>query len=242
MKRLYSETKKKPFGRRKRRIIQKKSNLNQMIGKTSLKELKCVDFTDSARTLVVRNSVVGAANLATGMTVLNLAQQGTGFYNRIGTKIVMRQIQINFVVKSNLGDAPTFGDTALYRAMLIYDKVPSFSAGVTIYPIIDDIMYGDDQTGGSSTNFFTGISVPQGKRFVVLRNKVFKMDPASNWCSNVKWVIKRKLPTEFRTTSNPCTIADVSLGALYFVIFAISLGGGDAPILSLINSRIRYDD
>lgn len=207
-------------------------------GKTNLSEIKQIEYTNGAAGSLVRFSeVVNAATLATGMTPLNLLQAGTGFYNVIGTKTVMKSIKISFHFSP--GAAAVGANAAYsYRWLLVYDRQPNGVAAV-----ITDMIETTIQTGASSTVFNSGLKRVNTKRFQIIKSDAGYISADTKDYEVVNFYKKLNHQVEYNGTANPATIANISTGALYFIVF------GDQTLASTLNpvvgnfvSRIKYCD
>jgi len=171
----------------------------------------------------------------TGMTEVNLVRQGAAFYNRIGSKISVRSIQVDadFIItpgKANVAQ--------ILRMMLVYDRQANGA-----FPAITDIIQNNDS--GVAT-FFSGINIVNKSRFTIIRDKLIPMDYASGYEYPVHEFVKCNLEVEYK--ANGGTIGDITTGAIYMLLFvAYDDGGSSYPqVTNFANGtpriRIRYFD
>jgi len=97
-------------------------------------EIKAIDI--ALATYLFRNPAT-----ATNVVLLNGIQTGTGFFNRIGSRVEMRSLQIRGIVNSA---ATTTGNNL--RMIVVYDRQP---AGAL--PIVSDLLQSRDQAGVPTT-------------------------------------------------------------------------------------------
>lgn len=178
------------------------------------------------------------ANATGGMTVLNAIPQGTQIDQRVGNKIQISSIR----VKASLvitGSAPTFDGI---RIMVVYDRNPN-GAYPTISTILSDSGIVEGAMSTANTNFASSQNIAYKDRFLILRDQLLTIDPD---CSNIiryDTFIKRKLETNFKASSNPGVIGDVSTGAVYLIVFD-EYGCSSTSNVSIqhVSCRIRYND
>jgi len=205
-------------------------------------EVKCVD----GQVNQAAGSVLATTNTNVGIIPINTIQPGTGSWNRIGKKIKMKSIRWRFTASNLLSGATgTFNNTL--RVVLVYDRQSSSGA----VPTFDTIFGSTDQNGTEATNtIFAPLRIDNTERFTVLKDDVYTSDNQTNstlseWETHVdQFVPLKNLDTVFSGQSNPCTIADISSGALYLIFRAdansASIGG--QFVISSSNVRLRYYD
>ena len=142
--------------------------------RSEVKSLDLAVVTPSSLVDVAHVAGTGANNnFATGMTCLNLIQQGAGFYQRIGTKINIKSIEFYGDFKQTVD--PT--NVAYFRYMIVYDRQPNGS-----YPAITDILRDND----SATSFNSGVSLVNRSRFAMIRDKRCVVDAGAGLQFQVK--------------------------------------------------------
>jgi len=168
--------------------------------------------------------VVGAAAYATpadpfaGIVCLNLIAQGTGFYNRVGQKLVLRGFDIRFSF-ANAADPTT--TNCIIRALLVWDKSPNGTALT-----IGDLLYSTAAGGSGGTVFNSGISTVNASRFFLLRDQYIEANPGKNCMPQVRWKGRLNLTSHYGANSNPPAIGDIREGALYLIAFYDASAGG----------------
>lgn len=176
---------------------------------------------------VLQTGVVGAEPsqaspaVFTGLTELNDIAQGAAFYQRVGSKVVMKSLQLEFDLVNTAA--------TVWRYMLIYDRQPNGA-----FPTYSSILAQND--GAPVT--WSGINQSYKNRFLVLRDKRICFDPASMLVFHAKEYVKTSLPVEFK--ANGGTIGDIATGAVYLLAYT-EVSGATSQIRN-INSRIRYLD
>lgn len=204
-------------------------------GRTSMQEVKffdCVVTATGATGLPgIATPPTGAEPVAAfiGITELNCVQQGATAYNRIGTKIQIKSIQVagTFVLS---GANPQYM-TARY--MIVYDQQPNGA-----FPAITDLLSTNISTAPS---FTTGVNMANRSRFTVLRDRYVDFDKDRLNQIHFKEFIRCGLESQFRT--NAGNVGDLTTGAIYFVAFTHAAGAADNNVaLQTLTSRIRYYD
>jgi len=200
-------------------------------------------------------TIAAASLLATTTTngssfVLNLVQQGTGSWNRIGRKIRMKSLRIK--VDALCRHFLTSGDltASLMRMVVVYDKQPS-----GVLPTYDTIFGQTDQQGTETGAILDSLRYDNTGRFRVLSDKVFTStcqaisgttdadyEDVQHYCD--EFIDLKGKETIYSATNNPSTIADISTGALY-VYFRASQNTGTLSqwrLTSNSTARLRYYD
>lgn len=207
-------------------------------------EVKAIDILEATYPL----TAAPATNV--NVSLLNIVQEGTGFFNRVGRKIEMRSLHVTGLIQPT-GTAQTQSD--LVQWAIIYDRQPSAPAALPVYNLI----FGDyTAAGGFSGSEYSGLNLDNRDRFVVIRNKRLALPsttavlgtnpsqvmPADPSMLTINEFIKlKRLTTHYNGTANPITIANVTTGALYIVTqggFAAGAQGWSAQL----QFRLRYDD
>lgn len=204
--------------------------------KPSIREIKCVDNPDVGRALIsyAAPPVLGYDN-ATGFNCLNLQQENTGYYGRIGNKIVTKSVRIKFGLYADARTVGNVEECISVRCMLVYDKSPN---GVA--PVFSDILQNASATGVTSTYFTSSVNMNNKDRFVIIRDKSYNLS-SQNPLINVKWYCKGMWETIFKGTSNPITIANIRTGAFYFLVFTDGVALL-TPTIESFGCRMRYYD
>jgi len=186
--------------------------------------IKTFDTGPFGSILLPLNNVVGAAGLVTGYSCVNCIQQGTAFYNRIGSKVFMKAIATRYIVY-------TTDKAAIVRATVIYDHSPNRS-----YPAIASIF----QVNASGA-ILTGNEykyTPNDSRFEILYDCYHACD-----LSKIQRHYEMSIPInkEAQYVGTLGTIADITTGAIY-TIFSTSDAYGAVPIIRNVTTRVLYYD
>jgi len=149
-------------------------------------------------------------NVTGDIELLNNVQAGSLLVNRTGSRIMMSQLQIRGVVKSNINT--TVASCALY---IVYDRQPQGAL-----PAITDIL------DSVSSNSFQRLE--NRDRFSILLRRRWSFEgstaaPTSDTIRTVDSVLYLNRPTTFTAGAGSDIIQDIRSGALYAVFV------GDAP-------------
>jgi len=203
------------------------------------KEVKCCDLNFDI------SGVLNSTNTNGQIAPVNCIQPGTGSWNRIGKKIKMKSVRYKFQI-SFQGQPGTSTQNGTLRCVLVYDKQPSSQA----VPTFNQIFGSTDQTGSESTyGIFDNLRVDNTERFSVIKDDTYTSDIQAVDATNgneyqisVDTFVKLKeLDTVFSGQSNPCTIADISSGALY-LIMRVDTGLNVVVNVNQSVLRLRYYD
>lgn len=201
------------------------------LGRTSRQEVKCFDVSVANPTTQLTSfAAVASAEPATafaGITELNCVQQGAAFYNRIGSKIAIKSLMVDFDLQSV---TPATGIDVI-RWALVYDRQPNAA-----FPAIADIF----ANNGGSTTSYAGVNMTNRSRFVVLRDQEVTIDPAGTQVQHIHAYIKGNWDVEFKASGN--TIGDISTGSLLFIAGTSNVVGSIYGNMANFTSRIRYYD
>lgn len=182
-------------------------------------------------------------------TLLNLMEEGTSFFNRVGRKIMMKSIRITGGLALS-GLAVINANQDYLRVMVVYDRQPNGSA-----PAISDILQNVDLGGTSSTTSYAGLNMNNSERFLVIQDTRLNIPNGyvqslnegtasiidyNGTMQNMDRFSKLKgLQTHFKGTAG--SITDVASGALWLVTFG-NIAPGTAPYNLIWNARLRYHD
>lgn len=201
---------------------------------------------------------IGAPLLAstttnTGVAVLNCVQPGNGSWNRAGRKIKMQSVRIKGAVEmlsdNNGGAAACRG--GVVRLVVVYDKnVSGTPAAIPIYNVIFGTT---DQLGNEVGLPFDNLRWDNTGRFRVIRDMMLTLDPiaipgpAEEGAVRKVWfdeyIDLKGLETIYSGQSNPCTIADISSGALYlFARVDVATTNSAAALIAESTSRLRFSN
>lgn len=209
-----------------------------MFGAQRTTEVKSYDtFIPNGVTLLRVDQVVGTEPATMpwyGMTELNDVLKGDEFYQRIGSKINVRNLQVKFnicFVKEESEGAPY---PIAFRYLIVYDRQTNGA-----FPLIDTLLQDND----SGKTFYSSINIPFKNRFQVLRDKTYIVDDINTSIVSVSEFIPGNYEATFQASTG--AISDMSTGSIYFVCFqSIGSGAGITGHLEMNNfhSRIRYND
>jgi len=197
------------------------------------------------------NDVLATLTTNVGIIALNLLEPGSGSFNRVGRKVKMQSVRIKGILYGSHAPAATTGDLAgnECRMMVVYDKQPSGAI-----PVFDAMFGWTSQDGTEASTYYAPLKYDNTARFRVLRD----------WytCSNLgahnaeggttdliqnifhvdEFIKLPSLETVFSGQSDPCTIADISSGALYFIARAATNTSNVNEFIWAGLSRLRYTD
>lgn len=204
-----------------------------------------------------RGEVLSTTNTNAGIFVLNLIQQGSGSWERIGKKVHLKSIRINGTAKFRYSKITTSSNLlgSCMRMCVVWDKNPNSGT----IPTFDTIFGKTSQAGGESTTYLDGLKYDNTGRFRVLRDWKIVCSPNTtpftdgtggddNSIEAVYYFdefvkLKNKVCV-FSGQSDPMTIADISSGALYLVARADVNTADSLAEWAVENSvaRLRYKE
>lgn len=207
-------------------------------------EMKAFDFWDNTGSrIVVAGSVVyvdggdGANTLTTGYASVNRIKQGSSYSNRVGSKVTMKHITVQFNINNDVPFSQANSNmNQLIRVMLIYDKNPN---GVA--PPVASIIESCGMAGvNSNVNSLPSINNMKN-RFLFLRDQRLDYDTSQN-IQSYRWEIDCSLPVVYTgiDTATP-TIANIAQGAVYFMAFA-SFQNINSMYLGFVTTRVYFMD
>jgi len=195
--------------------------------------------------------VIATTNTNASSFVLNLIQQGSGSWNRVGRKVKLASARLTGIIKmSNIPDGTTGevrGNTV--RMVLVWDKQPSGAA----IPNFNDIFGKTIQDGTESTIFLDAIRYDNMERFTVLRDCVVQLNPSAvqsvgttalveSFAKFDEYVKLNGRETVFSGQNAPMTIADISTGGLYVFFRSETNDAANVVSIESSNARVRYTD
>lgn len=164
-------------------------------------------------------------NTNNGCIVLNLVQQGTGSWNRVGRKIHMQSIRLMGAAKCISGAKTTTANTqqAPLRMVLVLDRQTNGGA----IPSWNDIFGYTNQQGTESSTVFSPVRYDATERFRVIKDCILQADRVT-YVPNAEgteclcimevhfdeYIKLPNIETLYRETSNPSTISDIQSGSL----------------------------
>jgi len=193
--------------------------------------------------------IVGTLNTNEGIYPLNLIQPGTGSWNRVGRKVLLQSIRVVGRLYCSIRPDPAgVIRNNNVRLLLVWDKQPSGAA----LPAFNTV-FGITSQGGveSCPDYTSPPRYDNMSRFKVLKdwNVDLKAEfinptgatPDYKAIGIVDTYVKLKgLETVFSGQSNPCTIADISSGALYLIQRAHTDTASVSTVESNMVARLRY--
>jgi hypothetical protein len=226
---------------KKARKYQRQPYSMAITSRRSTAELKTVDTT------VGHGAGVTLACNTTGLlTAINLIQNGSQFYQRVGRRIEMRSLHLNGVL-TQTGNPTTTNDYV--RVMVVYDRQPNAAT-----PGINSVLQSYDQVGTQTFSSLSGINPDERERWLVLADHRLVLPQVNTTTStdgsvegtsstfNINRFIKLKnLKTHYTGDTNPAVIGDISTGALYVLTIGSYAAGTEGWQLQAC-WRLRYTD
>lgn len=203
-------------------------------------------------TALFLNPVIATVNTNASSFTLNLVRPGTASYNRVGRKIFNKSVRIVGQLEFSYQIEGTTNDMTgnVCRMVVVWDKQPSGAV-----PSFDDIFGITTQDGTEASAFSVPPKYDNMNRFQVLRDKCFhdKVEAITATGGTTNEIVTIVPFDEYiklgnRTTvysgqSSPCTIADISSGALYVFFRAYeNNGANDISVSGNTYARLRYSD
>ncbi|RUT37137.1 hypothetical protein [Acinetobacter baumannii] len=236
-------------------FLQRNATIARPIGST--RELKSFDLATSIASTTnpytaitfaepgfVANTSFSSPGVAQPYFEINAVQQGSAYFQRIGSKIRMKSILIRALFAAPISVSTT-GQTATIegsvRCLVVYDRQTSGAP-----PTANQIL----SVNSSGIYDYSSVFIPNRSRFLVLRDKILKLDTASGLTQIFDEYIKCDLDTEYQSSSTNSTIStagtvgDITTGAVYFISFYTqgSYTTTVGPTMLSYISRLRYYD
>ena len=203
--------------------------------------------------LEINSGIITTTNTNGSCFVLNLIQQGSGSWNRVGRKVNLKSLRLkgSFLVTydTNEGGGITRGN--LVRMVVVWDKQPSGNA----VPAFDQVFGTTDQDGTEVSGILSPPRYDNMNRFQILRDKTFESVPQTIFPSGGNYYVNHPIcfdeylklagkQTVFSGQSVRMTISDISTGGLYVYFRALVNDPSISQInvSNLSNSRLRYID
>lgn len=212
-------------------------------------ELKGVDVR-----LTQAAPIVATTSTNGNSTLLNGIAPGTGSWNRVGRRAIMRSLRLRGIVSMQLDHTATSGALipCTVRMVVVYDKQPSSGT----IPTYDSIFGVTAQDGTESSDILDPLRYDNTGRFRVVCDKTFQFNPLTDnqegGTTDVviykkHFDVFKKLPgleVVFSGQSAPCTLADISTGGLYVYWRSdVSTASTSAVEVSSDSfARLRYTD
>lgn len=182
----------------------------------------------------VRNNVVGATAATTitpiGYTHMCAMPQGTANSNRIGQRIRMKQLKLNFLFWIDPAVIPAATTGRMVRLIVGIDRQPN-GADPT-----DTILLANT---GANQMWQSQFAVGGKERFMIIRDKSFELNLQSALASpyqQYKAVINLKNRITQYNAGNAGTVADISSGGLFYCVIT------DGDVLWRAQNQLFYED
>jgi len=199
-------------------------------------ELKAVDNTDTLATIT--------NNAATAAVVINDTVQGSAFYQRVGNKISMKNLQFDL---SLIPSANANAVSDWIRVLVFYDKQTNAAA-----PPRSTVLLDTDSVGGTTTTSMSGLNIQNRDRFKVLvdeklwvppttasgANSNHSTDPISKAFAVKRFVSLRNLETVYNQVGGG-GVGDITSGGLFYIVMCKNANCGYGFD---VKARLRYAD
>jgi len=231
-------TEQKMRAARMRALAMRKRGIRPGLSANRLPEVKAVDIPGGAGDLMSTTEII---------TVLNLVQVGSSFYNRVGRRIEMKSLTLRGVFTPLTQTGSGFG-----RVLVIYDAQTNGA-----FPALADILQTTSQTGANTNSVFSGLNLNYRARFRILRDLYIALpaqtvaggqitnpgytDDTSDFPRLNMFIPLKGLETQYRADSNPAVIGDVATGGLFLVTFG-NITAANSGWTLLWQARLRYND
>lgn len=203
-------------------------------------------------TIIASQVMVDTTGTNGSSTTLNLIQQGSGSWNRVGRQVTLKSIRLkgNIIYSYVVGATPFNSLISTCRMVLVWDKQPSGAA----VPNFDTIFGCTAQDGTESTLVTSQLKYDNMGRFKILRDCSFTPpNIQSNLAVTANTVFAQIAVDEYVKLGNkvtifsgqsaPMTIADISTGALYVYFRDCDPTAGSVWTTAVdFNCRLRYTD
>jgi len=240
----------RPGGAAKQKASRKRSRVGRVVRSASYRqiapkhsslrprELKGID-TDLSAIGTVQSSTTGNDDIV----VVNLVQQGTGSFNRVGRKIFPQSIRITAFFR--LIQATNTNTSTYLKWALVLDRQSSGAA----LPNYDAIFASTAQDGTESSTLFSPLRFDNTDRFRVLKEGKYGLGQGAAFTNGLggdqvvidEYVQLKGLETVYNATASPMTIAEISSGALYFVARCTDTTNSTVVLVGG-STRLRYYD
>lgn len=195
--------------------------------------------------------IISTTNTNASSFVLNLIQQGSGSWNRVGRKAILRSLRIKgaFSFAMTPTAATGAGVENTTRMVVVWDKQPSGAA----IPTFDTIFGITAQDGTESCpDIWCPPKYDNMDRFKILKDETIDVKPESfigsgsgpqvtQYQTYDTYLKLGLLETVFQGQSAPMTIADISTGAIYIFFRAAQNSAVSSSAFDGI-ARLRYSD
>ena len=188
--------------------------------------------------------------------LLNGVQEGTSKYNRIGDRIKMKSIQImGKWIPRSAGSTPTVVTRVYGRLAIVYDRYPKGT-----FPTANEIFqcYSEAGTPVMGTYPWSAPNPVYSDRFIIVRDCKFNFTTNDSLSTNTMALYMMNnntvegndcslfkklngLETQFLSTANPITVANIGTGTLLFMVWS-NTASDSAPGSFEWTWRMRFYD
>jgi len=199
----------------------------------------------------ISQSLIATTTTNSGIDVLNLIVPGSGSWNRIGRKTILKSVKISGSIA--ITNTPTFAtgvgrSGVVIRCCLVWDAQP-----VSTIPIFSAIFGSTLQAGTEQvTSIFDPIKYDGMERFRMIRDWRITNPPTTPVSQGTgpstvdvipvnEYVKLPRLQSNYSGQTDPQTIADIASGALYLIWRVDSTSSAVASVLTGM-ARLRYYD
>lgn len=199
-------------------------------------EIKTVDINPTS------NNFRLVATPPTG-NLLNGLQTGAGYFNRIGSKIRMKSIQLRGVITQSATAVEGY-----LRMLIVYDKQSNGTL-----PDLVDIIESRNNAGTALTTIYSQAKTENRERFEIIRDKVWR-NPSATFTGGVQtngpsypgvddsWEFNEFIKLNSKKVSYKNStggISDITTGSLMVFFFC---AGTDSAWTCNWSSRLRFYD
>jgi len=208
-------------------------------------EVKGVDVSIDATGVLATTGTNG------NIILLNGVPPGSASYNRIGRKVFCKSVRVFGQLEVVASPATTTSNMLgqVVRGVLVWDKQPSSGS----IPTFETIFGVTAQDGTESSSVLAPLRYDNMDRFKVLKDMRVDLNPelaitggSTNSVTYKKnfdeYVKLGKQETVYSGQSSPCTIADISTGALYMVWRTVGSPSNAVVNVTQSYARLRYSD
>lgn len=237
------------YSRGRRRVAYlKRNSLNRRVMRSARRMDTAMAFRGWVPGGVIEKKAIDTTITSTAVsttaviTPINLCSQGTAVNNRVGSKILVRSINIRGAVLADLASALTASNNAppqTVRMVVYVDKQPN-GATITATDLLE------------TASVFSPIALANRDRFLILKDKYFNIGavnvPATANTAYYggqpqqhvfKWFKKCRIPVTYGT--NAGTIADIKTNAIGVFLYG-GAASGVADAAASMYVRVRFSD
>lgn len=245
----YAEVRKKILGKGKKKAmvrIPKRQYRLPAFENGQEPEIKAIDFPTiavSAGGQTVQNFAL-MSTPPVGYT-LNCIAVGSGYFNRIGSKINMKNLHIRGFVVNNGSSVSDMG-----RIIVVYDRQTNGAL-----PPLTTILSQRDSAGTAQQSGTSEVNLDYRDRFIILRDYEIYF-PSVTFTGGVEtngpqfpgemsrldvnmFIPMKDLLVHYKASSAPPVVGDISCGGVY--IYCVSSNAAN-PWQFQYSGRLRYDD